>query len=71
MDAQMHTGFRGLQFAHSNKGNGASVGPTADWVVRSAMNSTRIGPQSSMAARSNGTTLPAETPFSEFHAESR
>lgn len=41
MDAQMHSGFRGLQFAHSNKGNGASVGPTADWVVRSAMDSTR------------------------------
>lgn len=41
MDAQMHTGFRGLQFAHSNKGNGASVGSTADWVVRSAMDSTR------------------------------
>jgi hypothetical protein len=41
MDPQMHTGFRGPQFAHSNKGNGASVVPTADWVVRSAVNSTR------------------------------
>ena len=41
MNAQMHTGFRGLEFAHSNKGNGASVDPTADWVVRSGMGSTR------------------------------
>lgn len=71
MDAQMHTGFRGLQFTHSNKGSGASVGPTADWVVRSDMDSTRDRSQSSMAARSNRRTLPEETPLSEFHSESR